>query len=524
MQNGRIFFSMCKNYNKITSFFCLCRIYSLSLHSHMKKWPSVIRQSLSTKLSLWLVAFVAVMLVAALFVMFMYARRAVKAEALAKSEAALDGMMQSIDNKLHEVEVAANNIHWRVEGAIDNPAALQQLTRKMLEENTSVVGCAIALDPIAWQGNGNQTMFCSYRGQDSIRVSDRFGDKPYTEQDWYVRPMVSCQREWSDPTIEPLRGGYPILGYSIPIRQNNRVVGIFVTAISLEWLSRMVEAARPFPSTHCALLTKDGDFIVHPDSTRLHSGNIYKQLAYHHDEASQQLMESMLKGESGYMSVSIYGTDCYVFYKPYRNTGWSIDIVSPKSEVFATYNRLQSFVVVIMVVSLLLLLLYCFQVIHWLMKPIRYLDLSAQRLASGRFDEPIADSLRHDEIGGLQRSFRLMQCSLANYLSEIRQHSEVLKNQTKALKKARDKAREADRLKSVFVHNTTDQLVEPVNAIASAVSVIQENSNNLDQIDVVQLTTGIADNTKKVTSLLDKIIEVSVNRTTAENETTESNS
>jgi hypothetical protein len=66
--------------------------------------------------------------------------------------------------------------------------------------------------------------------------------------------------------------------------------------------------------------------------------------------------------------------------------------------------------------------------------------------------------------------------------------------------------------------------VEPVNAIASAVSVIQENSNNLDQIDVVQLTTGIADNTKKVTSLLDKIIEVSVNRTTAENETTESNS
>ena len=96
--------------------------------------------------------------------------------------------------------------------------------------------------------------------------------------------------------------------------------------------------------------------------------------------------------------------------------------------------------------------------------------------------------------------------------------------ETKALKKARDKAREADRLKSAFVHNTTDQLVEPVNAIASAVSVIQENSNNLDQIDVVQLTTGIADNTKKVTSLLDKIIEVSVNRTTAENETTESNS
>ena len=105
----------------------------------MKKWPSVIRQSLSTKLSLWLVAFVAVMLVAALFVMFTYARRAVKAEALAKTEAALDGMMQSIDNRLHEVEVAAQNIHLRVERSIDDPVALQNLTRKMLVENPSIV-------------------------------------------------------------------------------------------------------------------------------------------------------------------------------------------------------------------------------------------------------------------------------------------------------------------------------------------------------------------------------------------------
>ena len=486
----------------------------------MKKWPSFIRQSLSTKLSLWLVAFVAVILVAALFVMFIYARRAVKAEALAKSEAALDGMMQSIDNRLSEVEVAANNTYWRVERSIDNPVELQHITRKMMEENPSVVGCAVALDPVLWKGKGTQTMFCSYRAKDSIGVSDRFGEKPYTEQDWYVRPMATCQTGWSDPTIEPIRAGYPIMGYSIPLRKNGRVVGIFVTAISLEWLSRVVEEARPFPNTHCQLLSKNGDFIIHQDSTRLYDGNILKQLENYPDEASKALAHSMLNGESGCMSVNIYGTDSYVFYKPYKNTGWSIDVVCPKSEVFATYNRLQNYVVLIIVGSLLLLLVYCFHIIHLLMKPIRYLDRSAQRLASGHFDEPIADSLRKDEIGGLQRSFRAMQCSLSNYLSEIHQHSDVLQEQTKALKKAREKARKADRLKSSFIHNMTDQLMAPVNEIASAVSVIREHNNNLEQIDVTQLTTGIADNTAKVTSLLDQIIEVSVNRTAVDNETT----
>ena len=487
----------------------------------MKKNSSIIRQSLSTKMSLWLVAFVAVMLVTALFVMFVYARKAVKSEALAKSEAALDGMVQNIDNRLREVEIAARNFHWNIESHQDDAHALQTLTRRMLDENPSVVGCAVAFNPDMWQGKGSQTMFCSYRAKDSIAASDCFGKKPYVEQEWYTRPMTTGQTEWSNPTIEPLRGGYPIMGYSIPIRRDGHVVGIFVSAISLEWLSRAVEATRPFPSTFCALMNKNGDFIVHPDSSSLYSGNIYRQLQNDYtDEDSRILAHAMLSGESGYMSVNIYGMDCYVFYRPYKNTGWSINIVSPKDEVFATYNRLLNSMLLILAVSILLLLIYCFHVIHILFKPLRYLDQSVQRLASGHFDEPIADSLRHDEIGGLQRSFSAMQSSLANYITKIRQRTDMLSEQTEALNHARKKAHEADCLESAFIHNMTDQMAAPVNQIVSTVAVIRQNYEHLDQVDVNQLTSDMMANTEKVTTLLDKIIDISVNRITEENDHT----
>jgi len=489
----------------------------------MQKRSSIIRQSLSTKMSLWLVAFVAVMLVTALFVMFVYARKAVKTEALAKSEAALDGMVQIIDNKLREVEIAAKNFHWYVENHIDDSRSLQELTRRMLDENPSVVGCAVAMNPDLWHGDDTQTMFCSYRGEDSIAISDCFGERPYVEQEWYTHPMTTGLAEWSNPTIEPLRGGYPIMGYSIPLKQEGRIIGIFVTAISLEWLSRTVEATRPFPSTFCALMNKDGNFIVHPDSASLYSGNIYDQLLNDYtDEDSKQLAHAMLSGESGYMTVNIYGVDCYVFYRPYKNTGWSVNIVSPKDEVFATYNRLQTFMVVILIISVLLLLIYCFHVIHLLFKPLRYLDHSVQRLASGHFDEPIADSLRHDEIGGLQRSFVAMQCSLVNYISKIRQHSAMLREQTVALNHARRKAHEADCLESAFIHNMTDQMVRPVNDIVSTVAVIRKNYEHLEQVDVNHLTSDMIANTEKVTTLLDKIIDISVNRISDEHENTES--
>ena len=268
-------------------------------------------------------------------------------------------------------------------------------------------------------------------------------------------------------------------------------------------------------------MNKNGDFIVHPDSTSLYSGNIYDQLQNDYtDEDSKKLAQAMLSGESGYMSVNIYGMDCYVFYRPYKNTGWSVNIVSPKDEVFATYNRLLNFMLVILVVSVLLLLIYCFHVIHILFKPLRYLDHSVQRLAAGNFDEPIADSLRHDEIGGLQRSFRAMQNSLVNYIAKIRQRTAMLSEQTEALNHARKKAHEADCLETAFIHNLTDQMVVPVNQIVSTVAVIRQNYEHLDQVDVNQLTSDMMDNTEKVTTLLDKIIEISVNRISEENDNT----
>ena len=148
-----------------------------------------IRQSLSARFSLCVVGFAAIFFVVALLVMFRYARTAVKTEALAKSEAALDGMIQRIDNRLRDVEQASVNMHWNVEHHLHEPAVLQKLTRKMMDNNPSVVGCAIALDPSFCEDKDCQTMFCSFRGRDSISISDHFGNRPYTEQEWYTVPF-----------------------------------------------------------------------------------------------------------------------------------------------------------------------------------------------------------------------------------------------------------------------------------------------------------------------------------------------
>ena len=478
----------------------------------MKHLILTIRQSLSARLSLCVVGFVAIFFIAALFVMFYYARTAVKKEALEKSSAALDGMIQRIDNRLREVEVISTNMYNNVEQNLDDPVAMQQITHKMLAANPTVVGCAIALDPSYCADKDCQTLFCSYRGSDSISVSDHFGNCPYTEQEWYLWAFNTGEAKWSNPTIENLRGGYPIMGYSIPIKKDDQIVGVFTTAISLEWLSKTIEEARPSAQTYCSLLNQDGAFIVHPDTAFLQTKTVYEQLEENPDEDLQHLADEMISGKTGYMSVSFHGTDCYVFYKPYRNTGWTANIVSPKDDVFATYHRLQKRMIVVMIAGLLVLLIYCWHIIHIQLRPLRLLDISAQRLTTGHFDKPIADSYRKDEVGALQKSFRAMQRSLARYLLAIEQRRTVLNEQNEALRVAREKVREADRLKSVFVHNMTDQMERPVVEINTLVNTIYREHSHLKHEDVVSMVSEMSEYTRTVTQLLDKTIEVSLNK------------
>ena len=63
-------------------------------------------------------------------------------------------------------------------------------------------------------------------------------------------------------------------------------------------------------------------------------------------------------------------------------------------------------------------------------------------------------------------------------------------------------------------------MVVPVNQIVSTVAVIRQNYEHLDQVDVNQLTSDMMENTEKVTTLLDKIIEISVHRISEENDNT----
>ena len=75
----------------------------------MKNPITYIRQSLATRLSLWIVLLAALIFLASLGYLFHESRRAVHEEAMNRATQVLDNTVQRVTNILDQVEVATNN-------------------------------------------------------------------------------------------------------------------------------------------------------------------------------------------------------------------------------------------------------------------------------------------------------------------------------------------------------------------------------------------------------------------------------
>ncbi len=124
---------------------------------------------------------------------------------------------------------------------------------------------------------------------------------------------------------------------------------------------------------------------------------------------------------------------------------------------------------------------------------------------AGNFSEPIPDSKHIDEVGRLQDNFQLMQRSLATQIDELESLKNTLYQRCEGLRKAYDQAKKADRMKTSFLHNMTNQMMEPAVAIEQDVQQLCSQSDR----DTAQLVSDVQKKGKAITELLKNLISMS---------------
>ena len=391
----------------------------------MKRIIAYIRRKLSVRVSLWIVFFAAIIFNVALGFLFYQAREAVRQEAINSATQILDKTSLRVEGILNRVEVASNMTRWLVQRHPDKADSMFVYSRGALLNNPDFYTCSIAFEPYYFKDKGRYFSAYTKHIGDSLRTIQGGSDHyQYFFADWYLMPQLLDKPCWTEPYMDldaPTNTFEMVTSYCQPIKdKNDQFIGVINTSLSITWLSQTISAVKPYPNSYSIMIGRGGTYFVHPDTTKITRQTIFTQTMEQPDTALTALGYAMQRGEEGMKHMNIDGKDCYVFYKPLGQTGCSMAIVCPESDIFGGFDRLRNSVRAIVLVGLLLMLYLFIRIITRELQPLRRLADEAETIASGQFDAMLPDFKRIDEIGQLSHSFGNMQQSLVKYIDELK--------------------------------------------------------------------------------------------------------
>ena len=391
----------------------------------MKEIIDFIRRKLSVRVSLWVVLFAAIIFLAALGFMFVQARDAVRQEAINRASQILNNTALRVTGILNRAEVASNMIEWLVMRHPDRPDSMFVYSEAVLKRNHDFFNCSIAFEPYFYEKYGRYFSAYSKRNGDSIRTMQGGSDSyQYFYMDWYLMPKLLDKMCWTEPYMDldvATNTKEMLTSYCNPIvDKEGKFLGVINIGLSLSWLSNTISAVKPYPNSYSIMVGHGGTYFVHPDTTKLLNETLFTETLEREDTAKTALGHAMQRGEEGMRQLNVDGVDSYVFYKPLGQTGWSMAIVCPESDIFGGFDRLRRTVMTIVTVGLLLMLFFFIRIITSELRPLRRLAQEAETIASGQFDTKLPDFKRTDEIGQLSHSFGNMQNSLVSYIEELK--------------------------------------------------------------------------------------------------------
>ncbi len=463
----------------------------------MKKLYYYIRQSLSLKLGLGVLLFSMLIFSASLGLLYNRSRQYVKQQTVERARAELRVVSQQVASLLSTVETAASSNKWLITDHL-TPDSLLSLTRRIVALNRNVSGCSITMEPGTFPQYGRYFSAYSVRDGDSI-ITVREAPYEYFDKKWYKEPREKGAPCWVDPFDDYNEGTLSakdiIASYCMPVYDDRqRFIGVITTDLSMPLLKKTVDVETRYRGGFFQLIGKDGHFYVHRDSSCVNK-SVFDDTITNKQTDLIALGHEVTSGLTGARFVNIFGSPGLVCFQPIEGTDWRIALVCPERSFLHRYNNLTFLIIPLIVFGLLLILLFCHRIVRNALIPVRHLEVQAQRIADGYYDERIARTDRLDAVGRLQNSFSLMQSSLNQHISEIRRANADIAHRNEEMVRARQLAEESGRQKVAFIQDISHQVRTPLNIVMGFSQVLRDNFGELQPEEVRRIADMMRHNT-----------------------------
>ena len=399
-----------------------------------------IRESLASRISLWVVLCVVVILSITAYLGNSYVVKSIKLEGSVRANGILYIVGQRLNTALISVEVAVRNHLSDIRENLNEPDSLYRITQRMLDDNPAIVGSAIAFRPNYYPGKGVWFSPYSYREGNAIS-SKQLGsaDYDYHTMDWYQAVDSLKHEHWSEPYFDKGGGEMLMTTYSYPLTDEaGNLIAVVTADILLDHLSEFLNV-KYYEHAYVCIIGRDGTFISHPMKELVLNQTVFSIADKSGHPELKEIGQEMIDGKSGmreWQSPS-FG-DSYIFFMPFEHTGWSMAIVCNASELFKDVRQIPLVLMTLFLLMLVLLTYLLRQGVHRLIAPLTTFTRAVDEVAQGNLQAELPDIHSKDEMKRLHHSFSTMQQSLVRQMEELKQVNEAKGRIEGELKAARD--------------------------------------------------------------------------------------
>jgi len=404
---------------------------------------SVSKKSLATRIVYYVAAFCVFLFLISLSVFYFFSKQSIEEKTIENARELTQNTVLKTEQVLISSGKILNNYRWLIEKNIQHPDSMQNYTRRVLEMNPEIIGCAIAFKPDFFAEKGYYFSPFTYRSNDSL-VSTQLGNKEYDYflMDWYQIPATLKKPYWSEPYYDTGGGNALMTTYSMPFYTNPKgkkeFAGILTIDLSLEWFTDIVSSVKILETGYASVISRNGTFVTHPDTDIIMNQTIFSYAAEMNCPELRKIGRNMQAGKTGFEDVIINNQELIVSYKPLKASNWTLAVVFSRDEMYAPLRQISLVLVIIVIIGMTLMIIVVKKVVENQIAPLKSFAHSTREIAEGNFNTVLPVIKTKDEMKELHDAFEHMQTDLKTYIKNLKETTSAKEKIESELRIARE--------------------------------------------------------------------------------------